>query len=447
AAPKPMTDTLYAWVAERRGFSMLRLTEADLTTPVAEPTETELKAHYDAHIDRFTKPEAKRITYASLLPEAIAKDQPVDEATLKKLYDDRISEFVVPERRIVDRLVFPDQASAEAAKARLDAGTTFEELVAERGLTLDAIDQGDVSKEDLGAAGEAVFAAAEGSVAGPVDTDLGPALYRVNGVLAAEETSFEAAHETLAAEMQTDAARRAIGERVEEIDDLLAGGATLEDLAKDAGLALATLDYVPGLQGDTTIEGYPAFRTAADAVQDGDFSEAIVLDDGGVVALRLDEIVPAAPIPFDEAKEQVAEDWRKAEVAKALSGRAAEIKAALEGGAKIGTFGIVDVTPETARSGFVADAPETLLADVFRMAEGAVEITEAEGFTAVVQLDKILPAATEGEDAEALKASLEAQAQQAISQDAFAAYTAALTAGAGITLDQAAINAVHTSLP
>jgi peptidyl-prolyl cis-trans isomerase D len=86
-----MTDTLYAWVAERRGFSMLRLTEADLTTPVAEPTDAELKAHYDAHIDRFTKAEAKRITYASLLPEAMAKDQPVDEATLKKLYDDRIA--------------------------------------------------------------------------------------------------------------------------------------------------------------------------------------------------------------------------------------------------------------------------------------------------------------------------------------------------------------------
>ena len=53
---------------------------------------------------------------------------------------------------------------------------------------------------------------------------------------------------------------------------------------------------------------------------------------------------------------------------------------------------------------------------------------EAEGFTAVVQLDKILPAATDTDDAKALKASLEAQAQQAISQDAFAAYTAALAA-------------------
>lgn len=447
AAPTAMTDTLYAWVAERRGFSMLRLTEADLTSPVAEPTDDELKAHYDAHVDRFTKPEAKRITYASLLPEAIAKDQPVDEATLKKMYDDRISEFVIPERRIVERLVFPDQASADAAKAKLDAGTTFEALVEERGLTLDAIDLGDVTKDELGDAGEAVFATAEGGVAGPVASDLGPALFRVNSVLAAEETSFEAARETLAAEMQTDAARRLIGDRVEEIDDLLAGGATLEDLSKEAGLALGTVDYVPGQTGDSTIEGYPAFRTAADAVLADDFPEAIVLDDGGLVALRLDEIVPAAPIPFEEAKEKVAEDWRKDAVAKALSARAAEIKTALEGGAKIGTFGIVDVTPETARNGFVADAPETLLPEVFKMAEGGVQVIEADGFTAVVQLDNIMPAAGEGEDATALKASLDAQVEQAISQDAFAAFTAALTAEAGITLDQGAINAVHTSLP
>lgn len=447
AAPKPLTDTLYAWVAERRGFSMLRLGEADLTTPVAEPTDDELKAHYDAHLDRFTRAEAKRLTYASLLPEAIAKDQPVDDATLQKLYQDRIAEFVIPERRIVERLVYPDQAAAEAAKARFDAGTAFEDLVAERGLTMDAIDMGDVSQEELGAAGEAVFATAEGQVVGPLDSDLGPALYRVNSVLAAEETTFDAARETLAIEIQTDAARRLIGDRVEQVDDLLAGGASLEDLGKEMGLTLATLDFVPGQQGAEPIEGYPAFRAAAEAVQDGDFPEALVLEDGGVVALRLDEIIPAAPIPFDEAKDQVAEDWRRDALAKALSARAAEIKAGIDGGTAIGSFGIVDVTPETSRSGFIADAPETLLADVFKMAEGEVKVIEAEGFIAVVKLDRILPAATEGEDALAMQDALAAQARQAISQDAFAAFTNALTAEAGITLDQAAINAVHTSLP
>lgn len=447
AAPAALTDTLYAWVAERRGFSMLRLTEADLPAPLVEPTEAELKAHYDARIDRFTRPESKRITYAALLPEAIARDQPVDDAMLQKIYQDRIDEFVIPERRILERLVYPDQAAAEAARARFDAGASFEDLVAERGLTLDTIGMGDVALDELGAAGEAIFATAEGQVAGPLDSDLGPALYRVVTVLAADETTFEEARETLAIEIQTDAARRLIADQVEQIDDLLAGGATLEDLGKEMGLAIATLDHVPGQQGEASIEGYPAFRAAADALQDGDFPEAIVLEDGGVVALRLDEIVAAAPIPFDEAKEQVAEDWRRDATAKALTARAAEIKAAIDGGAAIGSFGIVDVTPETARSGYITGTPETLLADVFAMAEGEVRVIEAEGFVAVVKLDRILPAATEGEDAQAMRDALADQARRAIAQDAFAAFTNALSAEAGISLDQAAITAVHTSLP
>lgn len=447
AAPKALTGTLYAWVAERRGFSMLRLTEADLTTPVPDPTDEEMKAFHEANIASFTKPEAKRITYAALLPEAIAADQPVDDAVLQDLYQQRIEEFVVPERRIVERLVYPDQPAADAARAELDSGTSFDDLVAARGLTLDAVDLGDVAEDDLGAAGAAVFAAEEGTVVGPLASDLGPALFRVVSVLAAEETTFEEARDTLAIEIQTDAARRLIADKVELVDDLLAGGATLEDLAKEAGLSLGTIDYVPGQQGEAVIEGYPAFRAAADAVAADDFAEAIELEDGGIVTLRLDEIVPSAPIPFQEARDAVDAAWRADATAKALSARAIEIKTAIEGGAAIGTFGIVDVTPEIARDGFIANTPETLLPSVFALAEGDVQVIEAEGFVAVVRLDRIQPAATEGEDAEALRVAIDAQAVQAISTDAFAAFTTALTNEAGITLDQAAINAVHASLP
>jgi peptidyl-prolyl cis-trans isomerase D len=371
----------------------------------------------------------------------------VDEALLKELYEDRIDEFVVPERRLVERLVYPDQAAADAAKARFDAGTPFETLVSERGLTLDAIDLGDQSMADLGSAGEAVFGVEEGGVAGPVMTDLGPALFRVAGVLAAEETTFEEARETLAIELQTDAARRMISDQVEVIDDLLAGGATLENLGTEAGMTLGTVDYVPGSQGSTLIEGYPAFRAAADAVAEGDFSEAIVLEDGGVVALRLDSIVPSAPIPFAEAREAVAEAQRKVELAKALSARAAAVKGQIDGGAAIGSFGIVDVTPEIARDGFVEGAPDPLLTDVFKMAEGEVRVIESGDFVAVVRLDRIEPAATDGEAAEAFRAALAAQGEQAIAQDAVAAFTNALSASAGITIDQAVINAVHAGLP
>ena len=445
-APAVMTDTLYAFIAERRGFSVLRLVEGDLTTPVPDPTEVELTAFYTANIATFTKPEAKRISYAALLPETIAADQPVEDSVLRDLYQSRIDEFVIPERRIVQRLVYPDQASADAARAELDGGTAFEDLVTARGLTLDAIDLGDVAKTDLGAAGDAVFAAGEGTVAGPLPTDLGPALFRVVTVLAAEETSFDDARETLAIEIQTDAARRVIADKVDMVDDLLAGGATLEDLVSEAGLQLATLDHVPGQQGDAVIEGYPAFRTAADAVQAGDFGEAIVLEDGGIVALRLDEVVPSAPIPFDQAKDAVDAAWRADAVAKALAARAVEIKAAVEGGAAIGSFGIVAATPEIARDGFVEGAPDTLLPAVFAMIQGDVQVIEADGFVAVVQLDLVQPAMTEGDDATALRTALAAQIEQAISTDAFTAFTNALSAEAGITLDQATINAVHAGL-
>src|SRR5690606_34647602 len=119
------------YVGERRSLSTIRLTAADLTEPLAEPTDADLQAWYDGHIADFTRPESKRIGYAALLPEDIAADQPVDDEVLKKIYEGRVSEYVQPERRLVERLVFPDQAAADAAKAKLDAGESFEALAQE----------------------------------------------------------------------------------------------------------------------------------------------------------------------------------------------------------------------------------------------------------------------------------------------------------------------------
>jgi len=291
-APEPLTDALTAYAGERRGFSLLELSAADLPAPVAEPTDADLRTFHDANIDRFTRPEAKRITYVALIPETIAPTMEVDETALRALYDDRIDEFMIPEKRLVERLAFPTDADAQAAKARLDAGEiTFDALVAERGLTLDAIDLGDVTKAQLGAAGDAVFALTEPGIAGPAQSDVGPALFRMNAILAAQETTFDEAKETLSAEMRTDAARRAISARIEEIDDLLASGAELEEVAQEAKMDIATIDYIP-TETPEGIAAYPDFREAAEALQEGDFPEAILLDDGALVALRLDEVVP-----------------------------------------------------------------------------------------------------------------------------------------------------------
>ena len=446
-APAAMTEKLDLWLNEKRGFSLLRLAEADLAAPLPAPTEDELKAFHTAHPEMFIKPEAKRITYVSLLPQDVAATQPVDETAVKALYDERIDEYVLPERRIVDRLVYPDQATADAARTKLDGGASFEDLVKERGIELVDADLGDVTLDDLGDAGDAVFAAAEGAVVGPLPSNLGPAIFRVVTVLAAEETPLSKVHDTLALELQTEAALAAIDARFEAIDDLLAGGATLEDLAKDEGMTLATLDYVSGVQGSSVIEGYDTFRQAADAVADGDFPETTPLEDGGIFALRLDEIVPEAPIPFDAAREAVTVAWHAEALTKALSARAAEIKTAVEAGASLGSFGIVDATAKTDRNGSIDGAPASLMETVFGLAEGAVSVVDADGFVAVVVLTKIIPAATDGEEAIASRAALSTSFAQSISADAFEAFTTSVTTSAGITLDQGAVDAVNKSLP
>gem|GEM_PF-6859280 len=145
-------------------------------------------------------------------------------------------------------------------------------------------------------------------------------------------------------------------------------------------------------------------------------------------------------------KEKVTAAAHDAALTKALADEASKIKAGVEGGASLGSFGIVSRTAQIDRQGYVKDAPEDLLKAVFEMAQGEVRAVEAPGFAAVVQLDSISAAPTDTEDAKTLREAIASNASKAIGDDVMALYTNALTNAAGITLDQAAINAVHAQI-
>ena len=445
-APETAASTLFDWVGEKRGFSLLVLDEAALPAPLPSPTEAEVQAHYDANIASYTRPEAKRIQYAALLPETLAASTEVPEDQVRAAYDVRLSEFVIPEKRLVERLVFPDEAAAAAAKARLDAGTSFEDLVRERGLTLDDIDMGDVTRADLAEAGEPVFALTAPGVVGPLPSSLGPALYRMNAILAAQETSYEAARPDLLKTLQTEAAAKTIADKVEAIDDALAGGATLEELSRDFGMTLGTTDYAATAADNDPIAGYAAFRRAADAIKEGDFAEAVLLDDGGLVALQMLETVPPSPVPLDKIRDKVTDAARSATLAKALSARAADIKTALDNGATLETQGTVTAVEPRDRQSMLEDAPPAVLEAAFAMSPGEVRLVEAGPFVALVRLDSIAPADATSEEGKALNEAIAAELQQAIAADIAALYTASVATRAGISLDQPMIDAVNAQL-
>ncbi|MDB6454442.1 peptidylprolyl isomerase [Falsirhodobacter sp. 20TX0035] len=445
AAPQAVTDTLYNYIAERRGLSLLPVAEGDLPQPLPQPTEADLRAFYDAHSDRFMAPETRQITYAALLPETVAPNLPVDDAALRDLYNQRIDEFVQPERRLVERLVFPDTAAAEAAKARIDGGAAFEDIVAERGLELTDTDLGDVAKEDLGAAGDAVFALAEPGVVGSFDSDLGPALFRMNGILSAHDVPFEEARDDLATEFQADAAKRAIADRRNALEDVLAGGGTVEDLAKQPDFTLGTIDY--NAESEDPIAGYPAFRQAAEAAQPGDFPELVQLDDGGLIALRLDGVTPAAARPFEEVRDQVTEAWQDDALHKALIARAEEIRTAVQNGTNLSDFGTVNVTGDITREGNATAAPSSVVETAFGLDEGAAQVIDTPEWVGVLRVDSVKPPAQDDEGAVALKTQLSAQIEGALAQDAQQMFTQTIADTAGVQINQAVIDAVHAQIP
>ena len=444
-APDIFVGTLFDFEGETRDFAWARLGSGALETAISEPQESDLRAYYETNQADFMLPETKRIVYAWLSPEMIVDSIDIDESSLRDLYEARINEFVKPERRLVERLVLGDAAGD--AKLRLDAGdATFDEIVAERDLSLSDIDLGEVTEEDLDMAGAAVFATEEPGVVGPVGTDLGAALFRVNAILVEQETSFEDARAELIDEFAIDRARRLIANQVEAMDDLLAGGATVEELAQEMEMTIASLDWTAG--STDGIAAYEGFRLAAAEASADDFPEVAELEDGGVFAFRVDEVIDPRLQPFEDAREEIEAGWRADETAKALEAQAELLLPDLQGGTEPSRFGLVFQT-ETGltRSGFVGDAPDDLVSTAFEMSEGEWRVIRGEESSFIVRLDAIALPDLQDEQIAARLSQFEAGVTQAISADILDAYAAAIENRVGIELDQSAINAVHAQFP
>lgn len=447
--PDAYVEIMVAYQTETRDFTLARVTETDLTAGLAAPTDEELQEYYDENGLRFERPELRRISYAWITPDMIMDQMEVSEEALRELYDERIEEYVQPERRLLERLVFPTQEEAQAARAALDAGETdYDALVEDRGLTLDDVDLGEVGPDDLSdAAAAAIFADTESEIIGPLDSRFGPALFRINAVLDATEVPFEDAAQDLRVELSEEAARRAIDAMIDDLDDRMAGGATLEELAEETDMQFGTIDWFDGV--DSGIAAYDAFTDAALAAQDGDFPELLQLSDGGQFALRLDEVVPPAIPPLDEITDEVAEAWRATQLRIRLEERANAILAnlALTGGLE--DQGLT-LTSESLirRQDFIPDAPPTLVAQVFQLAQpGDMVVIPGARAAWIARLDSINPGTRGAPEVAALQGLFGAQIANAVAGDVFEAFGQALEAEIGISLDPGVINAIHAQFP
>ena len=444
--PEVFIDTLFNYALEERDVTWARLGAEDLAEPLGEPSDDALRAFHSENPEPFTLGETRVIDYALLTPDMLVDDIEVDEAQARALYDARIGEFVQPERRLVERLVFTSEALAEDAKAAIDAGTSsFDDLLEERGLSLDDADLGEVSRDDLGDAAEAVFALDEPGVAGPAPSPLGPALYRMNGILSAQDTPFEDVREELEAEAAADRARRVIRDDIGRIEDLLAGGATPETLGERTNMEFGQIDWRDDVSDG--IAAYDAFRNAAASVQVGDFPEVITLEDGGIFALSLNEIREPQLQPFEEVRDEVVAAWEVAETEDALKAQADALADQIRNGREMAGLGLkLETDRGLTRDGFVEGTPASFVETLFEMDADEVRVLTAAGDAWLVRLDSVRAPSGESGEAAFMRARFAAEAQRAMSDSLLDAYRRAVISETGISVNQQALNAINAQL-
>jgi peptidyl-prolyl cis-trans isomerase D len=224
---------------------------------------------------------------------------------------------------------------------------------------------------------------------------------------------------------------------------MMAGGATLEELANETDMELGKIDW--SAQSVEDIAAYEAFREAASALTVEDFPAIAQLDDGGLFAMRLDEVLPPRPAPFEDVRDEVAADWQAGETNRLLREKVDALLPQLNEGASFGSLGFEGRRVEDMlRSEFVEDAPEGFLTEVFEMSPGEVRVIEDAQGLAIVRLD-IVSGPEEGDQTQAFRQQLETQASQALAQDLFQIFSADVTLRANPQINQQAVQAVHVN--
>ncbi len=360
-APQAEAVPLYQEQFEKRSADMVEFPFAAETAPA--PAEADLQRWYDNHPDRYSTPELRRIKAIVLSAQTPGKDIPITDDELHAVYEQRKAEYVTPEKRSAQVVSVSDEAKALALAEQWRGGADWVAMQAAAqqdgasAVALDDATQQEFPDADLA---KAVFAAPADTVSDPVKGALGWYVLKVVKVTPGSETTFDQAKDALRNRLLAEKATDLIYDRANKIDNLLGNGTSLDQMPGDLGLAgvAGTLDAKGNTKDGVPapIPGPPELKAALVAAafqaQKGDppqLTEVQTPSVGGSAyyAVSVEDIIPPAPRPFDEVRQQVTEDWTADQQRHAAEAKAAKLLTALKGGQSLADAAAVAGVPVT----------------------------------------------------------------------------------------------------
>ena len=450
--PQPIVDLLYQYRNEKRTADIVSFPTAG-GADIGQPSEEQLKSFYDQHQEMFRAPEYRSFTLASLSPSDVAKDIEIPEAKLKEEYDQRQDELQLPERREVEQILAPSEDKAKEVEAALSAGKDWREVATTiAGQNPDTIDLGLLKREEMPQAlADVAFELPLNKPSDPVKTSLGWHILRVVKIEPPVVQSFEQAKPQLEADLARQEAVDRIYKVANQVDDALAGGATITDAGEKFGLKMTTVTSVDvgGHSPDEKPVALPLspqdILKVAFATNEGQTSRVTETSDGGIFVLRTDRVIAPQVKPLDEVKEKAVAAWEADGRREAAAKQAEELAAAVTPEARLATVatekGLKVTTPPPFDRHPSAEAavPAALVGKLFAAKPGEVVTVSDVTGSYVAQLDEVqrpenpsqtataglsqeLGASQQGDLAEELTQALRAQFPVAIHRDVLDRY-------------------------
>jgi peptidyl-prolyl cis-trans isomerase D len=379
------------------------LVRLDAAAAPPPPSDAQVQRWYENHPQAYSAPEYRRIRAVILTPEVVGRDVAVSDEELRAAYAQQKSQFVTPERRSVQVITAPDEATAQKLSTQWSLGAdwdTMQKAAQADQATAVALDAAAKTEFPAPELADAAFTANPDTVSPPVKGALGWYVVRVTQVEPGGTQSFEQAREAIRQHLVADKAADLIDQYSSKVDDLLAGGTALKDLPPDLGLAAVTgtLDA----QGNTPagrpapIPGSAALRkalvAAAFAAKPGDALklQRVAEGEAAYFAVDVESIEKPAPRPLDQVRDAVSADWTRDQRQREADATATRIYSAVGAGMQLEAAArqaglAVQALPPVGRLNPTEGVPDKLVAPLFALRPGqATMVQTPDGFMVAV---------------------------------------------------------------
>jgi peptidyl-prolyl cis-trans isomerase D len=402
-APALLVDPLYKTRNEKRVADTVFIA-GDKVPGIAEPSEADLQAYHDSHESLFRAPEYRGFTALLITPEDFVGRVEVPEAQLREDYQSRIASYTTPDRREIEQFILPDEAKAKEAEAALAQGKDFESVAKDlANQSGDTIKLGWVTRDELGlnlpALVDTVFALKQGETSKPVQSPLGWHIIKVAGVENGSVKSFEEVKDELASAAAREIAGDKLYKLANQVQDQLAGGATIEQTAEKLNLKPLQIAAIDADGKDK--EGKPVDIPAAAEIVRAAFkaekdrtTELVQTEGNGYFALRVDSVTPSVVQPLAAVEGRAKELFLAEKRNAAAEAAAKEMQAAVAAGSSLADLakakGLeVTTSPPVLRTGAGGTLPASLVAQLFGLKPGGIAAGAGANGWYVAQLKSI----------------------------------------------------------